>query len=449
MATKRTAKRKRTRKSTATQCADCANPTGELHDPSCAYKGTVKPEQSVVSDAPEKKPRKSRVRKIVDRVKRALVKEYPYVLKDTYLQVTIEGEPFHLDNTHPTFEQLADALRKKNWSRVPKLVSTARALYNASHGNITIENGVVRYKGSKVDSSLTRRMLELVKTGGVDGVRHLMLFMDNLYQNPSKEAVSEFYDWLQRNNLPITDDGGFLAYKSVNRHNRDTHTNTIDNSPGRVILGSRKWFDPHYRTQCSSGYHICSKQYGTYGDKTMAVKAFPRDILSAVDGKMRVVNYEVLMELGSKSNDLFKLEGFTKLEKQVVVEVKKERQELIRMLLEAPEIKKNIAAEKVKEKTIRGYPYGRLKMMAEHYGVIEAELKESPEITLMPLEGLRRAAGLTSGQLAKQLGLSLKDEKLLEQSRDPSPQDHDRFVEAVSALTGTRALSFQKDEVAV
>lgn len=366
-------------------------------------------------------------------------KALPFVIKPKFLQVTLGGQPFTLDSTHPTFNRLRAALRAKKWKAVPRLVTLARNLFSASQGNVEVRNGVVFYKGTAVDSSLTQRIVDMVK--GKKDINHMLRFMDDLYKNPSPEARREFFDWLRENDLPITDSGAIIAYKSVNSDLRDEYTGTIDNSPGQRILGSRKWFDTDYRTQCSTGYHVCSKQYGLYGSRVMAVLVRPRDVLSAVDGKMRVVNYEVLRELGSKTESLFKQEGFTELEKQLVVEIKAERKELIQMLLKSDVVKRLIRRKKIGKTSIQKATYARLKTMVQKYGLLP-ETKPEPKADVPYLQEARKAAGLTVGQIAKKLKISYKTVSLLEKKIDPERSKADNFIAAIGDLTHVRAVTF-------
>jgi hypothetical protein len=359
--------------------------------------------------------------------------EIPYVLKDKYLQVTIEGRPFSLDNTHPTFARMKKALKSKNWKAVPKLVTLAQNLISASQGNVEVKAGVVYYKGTAVDDSLTARILEMVKES--KPVQGMMKFMNNLYQNPEPKAIREFFDWLRENNLPITDDGCFLAYKSVDSKLKDEHTHKIDNSPGQVIWMPRVAGDSSWRTQCSSGFHICSKQYGLYGSRVMAVKANPRDVLSAVAGKMRVLRYEVLFELGGIREDLFKYQGFSALEKRLVVEIKAERKELVKMLLDSKQVKRLLRAGKIKESTITKSNYGRLKTLAQKYEVVPQAQPASIE-ALPPLAAARKASGFTVGQIAKAMKSNYKAVVKLEKQNDPNPNAADAFLEAIGKLKG-------------
>jgi DNA-binding transcriptional regulator YiaG len=359
-----------------------------------------------------------------------------FVVKKGYIQVTLPGSgPFSLTEDHPTFNRLKKALKEKNWKLVPKLVTTAQSIQFDSGGLVTIKKDGVYYKDQVIHSSLSDRIMQLVQAG--KPVKYLVNFMNKIQQNPAPEARTEFYDWLVNNELPITSDGNVICYKSVHMNNTDTRTGTIDNSPGQVIMMPRNVADPNWRTQCSSGFHVCSKQYGVYGEKTMAVLVNPKDVLSANSGKMRVVKYEVLKELGSKDDRNFRLEGFTELEKQLVIEIKKERKELVQLLLTSKDVKRAIKNKKISIKTIMKYPYARLKSMVQKYDLIPSVGPESNH----SLESARKAAGLTQGELARKMNVTLKEVVKLEQSENPAQKDIDKYLRSISDLVGIRDLS--------
>ena len=85
-------------------------------------------------------------------------------------------------------------------------------------------------------------------------------------------------------NLPITDDGHLLAYKSVTENFKDRHTGTIDNSPGRVVEMPREEVDSERDRTCSSGLHFCALHYLStaygYGGQVVILKINPRDVVS-------------------------------------------------------------------------------------------------------------------------------------------------------------------------
>ena len=370
-------------------------------------------------------------------------KAIPYVLKDNFLQVALPGKAFTLNASHPTFARLKNALKKKQWKKVPGLVNLAETIVHYAHGQVEVDNGVVRYKGRVVQSSLTERILKMAETD--KPVIHMVKFMDNLYQNPSESAVRSFYDWLINNELPITDDGCFLAYKSVNKNFKDTHTDTIDNSPGTVISMSRKVVDTDYNHQCSTGFHICSKQYGLYGERVLAVKVNPKHILSAVSGKMRVTHYEVLKDLGFPDRYSFQKDGLSELENQLVIEIAKERKEVIRMLLASDAVKKLIRRRKLLKRSIIKSSYARLKTMLQRFDLVP---KLGPEDKQYLLKS-RLAAGLTIGQIAKSMGVSYKTVAALEKKESPTVGQEADYFQAISKLTGKSAVTYnQKKTVA-
>src|SRR5208282_6320309 len=87
----------------------------------------------------------------------------PFVMQPNFISVVVNKRPFQLLASHPTFKAMAKALRLKQWQKVPQLVNVAQSISNLTHGNVEIKGGKVLYKGTEIDSSLTRRMLKLIE----------------------------------------------------------------------------------------------------------------------------------------------------------------------------------------------------------------------------------------------------------------------------------------------
>jgi ribosome-binding protein aMBF1 (putative translation factor) len=230
-------------------------------------------------------------------------------------------------------------------------------------------------------------------------------------------------------------------------------------SPGRRVIGSRKWFDTNYRTLCSKGYHICSKQYGVVSgaSRCVAVKVNPRDVLSAPEGehKIRVVTFESIRELGRKEENLFKEEGFTALENQLVVEVKKQRRELLELVLKNTKVKRHIKAGKLNATNVVKRNFGSLMNLARSYDIVVPDL-EPENVTKTGTAMLRTAreqSGLTIGQIAKQMNRDYADIAKLERREAPPLEDRDAFIEAIAELTKTsrnrRDVSFKVENIEV
>lgn len=235
----------------------------------------------------------------------------PYTITDLTATVYLDGEPFTVDRTTNTFKRLVEALNISHPALQESEVRRALASYavemetvkHENKGRVTVTRRGVTYNGSPVNDSLTRRILDISAAGLP--VDPWIAFTENLYSNPAPHAREEMYDWLEKADLPITDDGCFLAYKRVTKEFKDLHTRTFDNSPGKVVTmpGGRPAVDPIRDNHCSTGLHFCSKDYlphfgSDYGDTVVLLKINPADVVSIPSDydntKGRTWRYEVL-----------------------------------------------------------------------------------------------------------------------------------------------------------
>jgi hypothetical protein len=127
--------------------------------------------------------------------------------------------------------------------------------------------------------------------------------MENLDANPSYRARNELVGFLDACELPITDDGCFMAYKKIRANFTDVHTGTFDNSPGTTVKMNRRDVNEDPTQACSAGLHVCSYSYLSHfsGDRIVSVKVNPRDCVAVPRdysaAKMRVCEYTVIAEL--------------------------------------------------------------------------------------------------------------------------------------------------------
>jgi hypothetical protein len=156
--------------------------------------------------------------------------------------------------------------------------------------------------------------------------------------------VEELFSFLERNNLPITDDGGFLGYKKLNFVNRidvpddfeelfvdskgevkntsgakvdpvlktkylefindtnnplmkDVHSGTIKQRLGEVVRIDRVKLDEESRRQaCGYGLHIGAFGYGFSGNVRVLCKVFPGDVIACnpCEQKLRTCKYQIV-----------------------------------------------------------------------------------------------------------------------------------------------------------
>lgn len=203
--------------------------------------------------------------------------------------VLIVDGKVHTANRHTiataSYDKLVSAVKCGNWDEAARLLDAETAIHDFGGGKLQLQGGVVMYEGRKMNSALSKRMLGMLREGTT--VDALVNFIDNLMLNPSLRAVEELYGFLEKNNLPLTPDGHFLAYKKVNKDYTDIHTGQFSNAVGNTLKMTRNAVDDDYRNHCSHGLHFASLEYMPhFGARTsedahvMILKINPRDVVS-------------------------------------------------------------------------------------------------------------------------------------------------------------------------
>ena len=148
-----------------------------------------------------------------------------YIVTDSTITVVTDGELFTVESSHPNFVSVKQALKKGKWKKVKKLLDIGTAIEAFSNGRVEVTEGVVFFNGKEVNNSLTQRIIRMMREGF--DVTPMANFLENLLTNPSGRAVQELYRFLESNDLPITEDGHFLAYKNVRDDYFDRHSGTF------------------------------------------------------------------------------------------------------------------------------------------------------------------------------------------------------------------------------
>lgn len=232
---------------------------------------------------------------------------YPFIIQGNNVTVVINNKPHTVSKTHITYQKIVDAIKADDWETVIDVIEPKKVVINYGRGHVSVQGEQLFWKGQPFANALATRMVQMLQEGF--SVEPMVSFMENLMQNPSRQAVSELYGFLEKNNLPITPDGHFLAYKRVREDFTDCHTGTMDNSVGQVVEMERNMVDDNRNNTCSAGLHFCSHSYLSNfgGQRTVIVKINPRDVVSIPsdynDAKGRACRYEVIGEVGRDPKD--------------------------------------------------------------------------------------------------------------------------------------------------
>ena len=229
---------------------------------------------------------------------------FPYLIQGNNITVVIGNKPHTISKTHITYNKVLDAIKADDWETVQDVIEPKKVVLNYGKGNVSVQGETLYWKGKELNTGLAVRMIAMLQEGFP--IEPMVNFMENLYTNPSHRAVTELYGFLEKNNLPITPDGHFLAYKKVRANYLDVHSGTMDNSVGQVVEMERHEVNDNKDQTCSTGLHFCGQSYLNHfsGERTVIVKINPRDVVSIPtdynDAKGRACRYEVIGEIGGE-----------------------------------------------------------------------------------------------------------------------------------------------------
>jgi hypothetical protein len=227
-----------------------------------------------------------------------------FIISDTgRISAVVGGKPFVVSPDHPNYKGILRALNQNDEMMFEAAVDIPNAIMNYSAQNVRIADGkfFLRDSDQEIHNALTERILAMMQ-GGYP-FQPMVAFLSNLLENPSARAVNELYSFLENRDLPITEDGFFLAYKRVRADFTDVHTGRINNSIGSTPSMPRNLVDDDYGKECSQGLHVGSIRYvsnfaASPENPVVIVKINPRDVVSvpvAEDAtKCRVCRYEVI-----------------------------------------------------------------------------------------------------------------------------------------------------------
>ncbi len=261
---------------------------------------------------------------------------FPYIVQGSNITVVIGTTPHTISKSHLAYAKVLDAIKTGNWDLVKDIIEPKKAVINFGAGNVSIEGDKIFWKGQEMHNALTKRLVQMIHEDFP--VNALVAFMENLMTNPSKRAVTELYGFLEKNSLPITEDGHFLAYKKVNEDYTDVHSSSVLNKPAQYFTAEevsampktsgkakevtvdvvdgvttvsmeRNQVDDDQNRTCSSGLHFCSKDYLSHfgGKRIVILKINPADVVSIPndynDSKGRCSKYAIVDEIDKEKVD--------------------------------------------------------------------------------------------------------------------------------------------------
>lgn len=223
----------------------------------------------------------------------------PLIMTDNTVCVIANNQSYIIDTSHPNWQLINDSIADEDWNGLVPLLDIPKAVETYTKGNYRVVDHELFYRDEIVAGALQDRVLSMMSKG--ISFEHLLKFHERLQANPSHRAVTELYDFLEHENIPIGEDGCFYAYKSVRSDWTDHHSGRISNTVGRTLEMPRNKVDDNRSVGCSKGFHAgalsYARSFGGSGSILLIVKIDPADVVSvpAGDGhqKVRVCKYKV------------------------------------------------------------------------------------------------------------------------------------------------------------
>ena len=219
----------------------------------------------------------------------------------TGLSVYLPGrKPFTMPKNHKLYNKFEEAVKANNVEETLDIIDLAARASKYMEGKVSIIDGEVFYGPQAVHGVIADYILSLLGEG--EDATPMLKFLENIMDNPSTTSREELFLFLQANNMPITEDGRFIAYKWVNAEMWDVHTGSTNlHEIGGVYSMERKHVNDDRRETCSSGLHVCSPGYSKFGERLLLVAVNPAHVVSVPydynNSKMRVEQYQVIEEV--------------------------------------------------------------------------------------------------------------------------------------------------------
>jgi len=223
-----------------------------------------------------------------------------FILTEKSLTVVYEGKTKTITSSSPAWKMCIVALKEKDYESLKKYLETQAAFEKFTGGTSSSGDGVVYFAGEVIHNVVTEKIISFME----HNLPHepLVKFLERLLANPSRRAINELYNFLTHKNLPITENGTFLAYKSIRPDWTDHHSGSFLNTIGSVLEMKRNLVDDNYQHGCSYGFHAGSLEYAAQFGGENAIRVIveidPADVVSIPSDcdcqKLRTCRYKVI-----------------------------------------------------------------------------------------------------------------------------------------------------------
>jgi hypothetical protein len=161
------------------------------------------------------------------------MKNYGVIVGPKFLTV-VADKAYSITTADARYAKAVEFVKAKDWSNFFLLLDKPAAIARYTKGLVSVYNDEVHYNGKPVHGVIVERILQFVNEGF--SFEPLVAFLNNLYLNTDENVREKLYLFLENNQLAITDDGGFLAFKLVREDGSPIyHSGTFYDGLGNLV----------------------------------------------------------------------------------------------------------------------------------------------------------------------------------------------------------------------
>ena len=180
-----------------------------------------------------------------------LMADRQYAVTPDSVTVHLDDRMFVIDRDHPNFKTARAAIMAEDWENVRRAMDIPATIFKHSEGDIQFLAGILRYKDEKINNAIASRILDLIQVNS--NFKPLMRLLDRVMTADATRCHPDpLYLFLCENQLPITPEGRFLAYRRI-----EANTYSPDRAADVLADDGEMKADP----ENPHAFHVGSREY--------------------------------------------------------------------------------------------------------------------------------------------------------------------------------------------
>ncbi len=183
------------------------------------------------------------------------------ILKDSII-INYDSRTFTVNRKSDEYFTVLDLIKAERFDEIPAVVDVQKTIEEyVPDGSFVVHKGCVYADGKVVSGYIGEKLLEFAEASLP--YEPLLNLWRRIKDNPSNNSKDQLYRFLESCKIPITDEGKFIAYKSVNSNMTDHHTGRFQYKLNEPAVMDRNHVEDRPEHGCGAGLHVGSYSYAS------------------------------------------------------------------------------------------------------------------------------------------------------------------------------------------